>query len=396
MSIELNVEQADAVELICSAPIGVVTGGAGTGKTTCLRTALDRLDDEGVDYALASPTGKAAKRMQEATGRDASTIHRLLKYTPSGFLHTRSEPLDCALVVVDEASMVDVELMDALLDAIDPTATRLILMGDAQQLPSVGPGRVLADLIDSGLVPVVRLVQVHRAAAESWVATQAPRVLLGERLDLRERDDFVCVFGADMERLAKAVVERMEAFESAGIDAQVLVPQRTTALGVDELNRRLQLALNGTPGPKAWKIGAKHKAFAGDRVIQTKNDYTRGVFNGEVGVVVGLERIEGVEVLVVDFDGRQVSYAREAAGALQLAYALTIHKSQGSEWPWVIVVCHQAHTYMLSRQLLYTGLTRAKKGVVLVGDQAGLDRALKDASPAKRNTELAERLREAV
>lgn len=397
--ITLDPSQQRAVELLCAAPVGVVTGGAGCGKTTCLRVALDRLDELAISYALAAPTGKAAKRISEATGRSASTIHRLLEYGPNGrgfsmgFARNEGNPLEYDVVIVDEASMLDVELGMALIAALrvdDPASdtarpdTRIVFIGDAQQLPSVGPGRFLADLIDSGKVPVARLTQVHRAAAESWICTEAPKVLRGEWPDLTERHDFRFVEADAHEDALTAIVALAEKFAADGITAQVLTPQKNTALGTETLNRALQDALNPLDGRRVWDGASKLRV--GDRVIQTRNDYTRFVFNGEIGEVVDFDALK----LMVRFDDRVVEYSKDASDALHLAYALTVHKYQGSEVPWAIVVAHGSHQYMQSRQLLYTALTRAKKGVVMVGNRKGVDAALKDESPSQRNTELSE------
>lgn len=394
--ITLDPSQQRAVELLCAAPVGVVTGGAGCGKTTCLRVALDRLDELAISYALAAPTGKAAKRISEATGRSASTIHRLLEYGPNGrgfqmgFARNEGNPLDHDVVIVDEASMLDVELGMALVaalrveDSLDRPDTRIVFIGDAQQLPSVGPGRFLADLIDSGKVPVARLTQVHRAAAESWICTEAPKVLRGEWPDLTERHDFRFVEADAHEDALTAIVALAEKFAADGITAQVLTPQKNTALGTETLNRALQDALNPLDGRRVWDGASKLRV--GDRVIQTRNDYTRFVFNGEIGEVVDFDALK----LMVRFDDRVVEYSKDASDALHLAYALTVHKYQGSEVPWAIVVAHGSHQYMQSRQLLYTALTRAKKGVVMVGNRKGVEAALKDESPSQRNTELAD------
>lgn len=406
-NIVLDPSQEAAVELLLEARVGIVTGGPGTGKTTTLRTALDRLDalpapkrdDETRDFAryrLAAPTGKAARRMGEATGREAVTIHRLLDYGPRfdgrgvGFRRDENSPIEADLVVVDESSMIDVRLGAALMRAIDFGRTRLVLVGDADQLPSVGPGRVFADLIESGEVPVARLSTLHRAAAGSWVCANAPVVLEGSRPSLLERSDFRWVpaeAAVDAARLAVEVIARD--LPARGIEgAQLLVPQRTGSAGVDSLNKTLQAELNPPrPGEKAWKREG-FELRPGDRVIQTVNSYELGVMNGEVGEVLRAD-----SELVVDFDGREVAYNAMTVAGLRLAYALTIHKSQGSEWPWVVVLCHSTHAYMLSRQLLYTAITRAKKGVVLVGDERGLDLALMNVAPTKRNTTLVERLK---
>lgn len=397
----LDPSQERAAELIRTAPFGVVTGGPGTGKSTTLRTALDALDAQGQSYELAAPTGKAAKRMSEVTGRDARTIHRLLEYKPGmGWGRNRMNPLGCDLVVVDEASMLDVELAATLFDAVTDR-TRVVLIGDANQLPSVGPGRVLADLVESSAVPVARLTTVHRAAAESWVCSNAPLMLEGLPLDLSPRHDFRFVEVESADRIPAAVGKLVQG-EFQG--AQVLAPQNTGVAGVAALNLALQATLNPPRDGSAemsvgegieWKLG--DTTFrAGDRVIQTKNDYkllsldgqSLGVFNGEVGEVESVDTRE----MIINFGDRRVPYNKGQAMALDLAYALTVHKSQGSEFPWALCIVHSSHTYMLTRQLVYTAITRAKKGVVIVGDLKGLHVALSGKKPPVRNTSLVEQM----
>jgi exodeoxyribonuclease V alpha subunit len=393
----LDPSQELAVDLMCSAPLGVVTGGPGTGKTTCMRTALDRLDEAGLTYALGSATGKASRRMTEATGRPALTLHRLLEWTPreQRFSRSAAYPIDEDVVIVDEASMLDVKLACSLLDAIQGR-TRLVLVGDQDQLPPVGAGAVLADLIASGRVPVARLTTLHRAAQESWVCSQAPVILSGRVPDLRERPDFLFVEEADrdaaVQALVDVVVRRLPARGVAPEAIQVLVPQNVGRAGADVLNTQLQALLNRAGGGEKWKLGGQ-AIGRGDRVIQTKNVYTADgagdVMNGETGTVT---RVEGRELDVRFDDGRTVLYDRDRAEKLRLSYALSTHKSQGSEFAWVVVLVHSTHTQMLSRNLLYTAITRAKKGVVIVGDRTGVERAVKNARDMKRNTGLVDRL----
>lgn len=388
---QLDPSQELAVQLVCSAPFGIVTGGPGTGKSTCLRVALDRLDEAGVSYALASPTGKAARRMSEATGRPASTIHRLLEWTWSGWTFHAEHPLEVDVVIIDESSMLDVELAAALVAACPHS--RLVFVGDANQLPSVGPGRILADLVDSGTVPVARLTHVHRAAAESWVCRNAPRVLAGEPLELEPCPDFRYFETEDIADAARAVCRIVAMPEYRG--AQILAPQRNTAGGVETLNAALQYQLNPPRAAAAeWKLGDK-VLRQGDRVIQTVNAYKLqstkgelGVFNGEVGEIIDVG-----EKLTVDFGDRRVPYGKDEAVHLDLAYALTVHKCQGSEFPWVVCIVHSTHSFMLTRQLFYTAITRAKKGVVIVGNAQGLRTATSAKVPPKRNTTLVERMR---
>lgn len=410
-AITLDPSQAAAVELMLTARVGVVTGGPGTGKTTITRAALDRLDAAWADmpddqdprwddfdaeplscYQLAAPTGKAARRMSEATGREACTIHRLLAYgqgQPWG--HTRRRPLRTRCVIIDEASMVDVELAAALFDAIDPETTRLILVGDRNQLPSVGAGKVFADLISSEAVPVAELTTLHRSAAESWVCRNAPLVLEGRKPSLQPLPDFQWLSVPTAHAAAHAALSW-----ARQMGAQILIPQRTTDCGTNAVNRLVQAETNPKRQGEA-AVAVKGRDEAGsyelrprDRVIQTRNDYERDVMNGETGVVLDITE---AGVVTVDFDGREVELSGLDVHRLQLAYALTVHKSQGSEWPWVVALCHSSHTHMLSRALLYTAITRAKKGVVLVGDEQGLERALDNDRDARRNTTLAQRIR---
>lgn len=427
MSVDLDPSQRRAVDLVCDmrpgAPrIAVITGGPGTGKTTSLRAALDRLDEAGVDYVLASPTGKAARRMQEATGRTAGTVHRLLEYDPmgrgygkrDGFLRHAEDPVEADLVVIDESSMLDIELAHSLLDACGRffcvkrrawVFTRIVLVGDKDQLPPVGPGRPFADLIASDdHVPVARLTTLHRAAAASWVCTQSREILAGRVPDLAERPDFRWRESDDrggaVELLEQEVVRLMG---EHGPDAvQALIPQNVGPAGCARINVELQAKLNPASregGGRSWKT-ADGRIYVGDQVIQTRNDYLldegRGVMNGECGRVASI----GEDGLVVCFDPgpdeRRVRYSPSAAKGLRLAYALTCHKAQGSEWAWVVVLAHSTHTQMLSRGWLYTAVTRAKTGVVLVGDRVGVERAVKNARDEKRNSGLVGRLKEGI
>lgn len=391
--ITLDASQERAVDLICTAKVGIVTGGPGRGKTTVLRYALDQLDAEGMRYELASPTGKASKRIQESTGRDARTIHRLLGYRPGqGWGRDELYPLDTDLVVIDESSMMDIELGAALFSAIDPRRTRLILIGDADQLPPVGPGRPFGDMVDKGAVPIVRLDTLHRSAQQSWIHLNAPRILVGELPDLQRRTDFRFVEVNDSAGILPEVCRLVKGVFPHEIDAdvQVLIPQRPGVAGIEAANVALQDRINPRQNGHPYLPRDKHELRLGDRVIQTRNDYVLGVFNGEIGDVVELS----AGTVLVQFDGRgSIKYTLDQANALQLAYALTVHRAQGSEFPWVIVVCHSTHSFILTRQLIYTAVTRGKQGVILVGDDKGLRTALSDRKPPKRNTALIERLK---
>lgn len=391
MIIEYDPSQLAAIKLAIAEPISIITGGPGTGKSTILAEALRRYAGNGERVALAAPTGKAAKRMQEATGRPAQTIHRLLKWNPieGGFYHGEGVPLDVDVVVIDEASMVDVALFACLLEAIAPTRTRLVLVGDANQLPSVGPGAILADLVRSDLVPCARLTQVHRSKAESWICTNAPRVLAGESIEIdNSRGDFEYV-----ECDAAGNVPKFCGDAFAELGAQVLVPQKTGKAGAEAINTAMQARFNPLrPGEVAWGK-APNQLRPRDRVIHVKNDYDLGVFNGECGEIVSIDSDAGAMLVQYPDRNGPVLYNKAAAWNLRLSYALTIHKSQGSEWPWVIVVVHNTHSYMLTRQLLYTAITRGKEGVVIVGNPAGVANALKSKRDSSRNTALCDRIR---
>lgn len=405
---KLDPKQQEAVDLICTGKIGIITGGPGTGKTTCLRAAVERLQEERRTVQLLAPTGKAARRMSEACGREASTIHRAL-----GFLDRDWDPdaptlLEASVVLVDEASMLDTDLAAWLFDSISEMRTSIFFIGDIDQLPSIGPGYVLGDLIATGEVPVVRLETLHRAAQESWVCRNAPRILAGdfEALELDNRSDFafVRVGPKTIDRLVdmielelnetQRVLETVLTMEQAFEQTQVLIPQRRGPLGVNRVNALLQSAVQGENPGRGWEIDGEVQVYEGDKVMQTKNDYQLRLMNGEQGIVAGTRRDEAV--LVVEVDGRTYAFNKLQALQLQLSYATTIHKAQGSQWPNVIVVCHSAHSFMLTRQLLYTAVTRAQKRLVICGDEEGIKRALRTNRVQDRQTGLKQAVLEAA
>ena len=387
--------QAEAVDTALASKMLVITGGPGVGKTTLVNSILKILLAKTVTIALCAPTGRAAKRLFESTRIEAKTIHRLLETDPrtGQFQRDENNPLDCDLLVVDETSMVDVPLMRALLRAL-PDRAALLLVGDVDQLPSVGPGQVLADIIASGAVPVMRLTEVFRQAAESRIIVNAHRINQGLMPDLAraESGDFYFVNAADPEegvRKVLAVVrERIpKRFRLDSIrDVQVLCPMNRGGLGARSLNIELQKALN-PPGEN--RIDRFGWTFCpGDKVMQVENDYDKDVYNGDLGVVSRIATEEGE--LVADFDGRKITYGFGELDELVLAYATTIHKSQGSEYPAVVIPLTTQHYPMLQRNLVYTGVTRGKRLVVLVGQRKALAIAVKGARTRRRWSKLRE------
>jgi exodeoxyribonuclease V alpha subunit len=368
----LAASQRAAIETVLKSKVTIVTGGPGVGKTTLLDAILRILIAKGTKLLLAAPTGRAAKRMAEQTGIEAKTIHRLLETDPKngGFRRDADNPLECDLLVLDETSMVDVPLMFAVMKAIPPGAG-LLLVGDVDQLPSVGPGQVLADIIDSGAIPVARLTEVFRQAAESRIVVNAHSINRGEAPEwpkASEASDFYFVEAGEPEAGAAKVVEivRDRIPKRFGLDpigdVQVLCPMQRGALGTRALNADLQKALNPNLAVGIERFGS---SFApGDKVMQTENDYDREVFNGDLGRILRIDQAEGV--LWADFDGREVEYPFGELDMLVPAYATTIHKSQGSEYPAVVVTFATQHYTMLARNLVYTAVTRGKRLVVIV------------------------------
>lgn len=411
--IELSAEQARAVTEAFRHGVLIITGGPGTGKTTIIRTLLELCQSRGLSAILAAPTGRAAKRMSEATGYSARTIHRTLEvsFSPVGgleFQRNEDNPLEADLVVIDEASMVDLSLMYHLLKAVEPP-TRLVLVGDVDQLPAVGPGAVLRDSINSRALPVVRLTHIFRQAGESLIVINAHRMNAGQMPILNEKDrDFFFIEETDPSRILSTVVslcaKRLpEKLYEWGLspdplsDIQVITPMRRTAIGVDALNDELQKALN-PPGWGKAEVGGRGQVLrTGDKVMQVRNNYTKEVYNGDIGVIRAVDQETGQ--LAVAFPGetgpRVVLYEREELDELVLAYATTVHKSQGSEYPVVVMPVSTQHYLMLQRHLLYTAITRAKRLVVLVGTKKALAIAVRNNRLEDRYTRLADRLRDA-
>ena len=393
----LSTEQMRALETALSSAVTVITGGPGTGKTTILRSLLVALSEAGLKPTLAAPTGRAARRLQDATGRDARTIHRLLEYSPETQDFVRGErfPLRTNYLIVDEASMMDLELASSLLSALMPKCS-LVLVGDRDQLPSVGPGSVLKDVIASGLVPVVQLREVYRQARESRIIANAHGLNRGYFPDVSndpEGDFFFIERAAPEEVLAtikQLVHERLVGkfgIRAPG-DIQVLSPMNRGPLGTQLLNRELQQLLN--PAGRGIRAGER-EIREGDRVIQLRNDYEKGIFNGSIGRVGSVDVERGR--VTVAFEEGYADYDQSELEELGLGYAISVHKSQGSQYPAVIVPVHPSHYLMLRRNLLYTAITRAERVCVLVGTKAALQQAVRNQDERRRASRLAERLR---
>jgi exodeoxyribonuclease V alpha subunit len=402
IGLALAASQVAAIRLALRSKVLVMTGGPGVGKTTIVKVILRILAAKRVRLLLCAPTGRAAKRMTEATGFEAKTIHRLLEVDPKGggFKRGDDNPLDCDLLVVDETSMVDVVLMQALIKAV-PDKAAVLIVGDIDQLPSVGPGQVLADVISSGTVSVVRLTEVFRQAAQSRIITSAHRINQGGIPDLSPPatdSDFYFVQAGDPETAVLRIIELVKTRipKRFGLDPtrdiQVLCPMNRGGVGARSLNIELQAALNPAGERKVERFGW---AFAsGDKVMQIENDYEKDVYNGDIGYIDNVDPDDGE--LTASFDGRTVTYGFGELDSLMPAYAATIHKSQGSEYPAVVIPVMTQHYVMLQRNLLYTGVTRGKKLVVLVGQKKAVAIAVRNVSGRRRWSKLSEWLRNSL
>jgi exodeoxyribonuclease V alpha subunit len=396
---KLSAQQQSAVRMALDHPVSILTGGPGTGKTTCLQALITELEVLHKRYALASPTGRAAKRLSEATGRPASTIHRLLEFSPvEGFKHNPQNPLNIDFLIVDEVSMLDLLLANNLLKALRP-GTHLLLVGDVDQLPSVGAGDVLRDIIASGIVPVTRLTTIFRQAANSQIVTNAHRINQGKMPVFSSREesgDFYLFPAEDAAGAADWVMEvvTQRIPQKFGYDPlqeiQVLAPIYRGPAGVMALNERLQEKLNppAASKPERRLFGVTFRA--GDKVMQTRNNYDKDVYNGDIGFIRSMDVID--HTLRVDFDGRAATYEWNEVDELALAYAISVHKAQGSEFLAVVLPVVTQHYMMLQRNLLYTAITRARKLCVLTGSQRAIGMAVRNNKVTQRFTALEWRL----
>ena len=398
LNISLAAEQLEAVRTAARSKVMVLTGGPGTGKTTIINAIIKLFGEVRARILLAAPTGRAAKRMSETSGRESRTIHRLLEYSPKedGFARNEDNPLACGLLVVDEASMMDTLLFYHLLKAV-PLGATLVLVGDVHQLPSVGPGNVLSDIITSGVVPVVELTEIFRQSAESEIICNAHLINKGEIPSLessKERlSDFYFIHQNDAERAAELIVDLVRnhiprRFNLDPVDdIQVLTPMHKGAVGAGRMNASLQEALN----PHGIEVRRGDRCFRlHDKVMQIRNNYDKDVFNGDMGRISFMDVRE--RTLSITFDERVVPYDFDELDEIAPAYAISIHKSQGSEYPAVVIPVMMQHYVLLQRNLIYTGVTRGKKLVILVGESRALHTAIKNNKTRKRFTRLAQRL----
>ena len=400
--VSLSKSQTCAVNDAANHKISCITGGPGVGKTTVLNSIIKIVQAKKAKVTLCAPTGRAAKRLSESTQMEAKTIHRLLEFDPSSFSfsHNEDNPIQTDLLVVDEASMIDISLMNSLLKAL-PDRSAILIVGDIDQLPSVGPGSVLADIINSEYIKVVRLTEIFRQAAHSQIIVNAHRINSGLspiKSEPGTQSDFFIIHANDAEdiyaKLTTVITQRLpQVFSVDPIkDVQILTPMNRGGLGVKSLNIELQKLLNPSPVESITKFGWQFGV--GDKVIQTSNNYDKDVFNGDLGTIIQVDHIEN-EVTAL-FDDKKVVYDFGELDELDLAYAISIHKSQGSEYPVVIIPLAMQHYMMLQRNLFYTGVTRGKKLVIVIGEPKAIAMAAKNIKQSRRITKLAGRLKEAL
>ncbi len=396
LSLKLAESQKEALKLILQSKVSIVTGGPGVGKTTLIKSLLTILAAKHMEILLTAPTGRAAKRMSETTGMNAKTIHRLLEYDPEkhDFKRNADNPLECHLLVVDETSMLDVPLMNSLLKAL-PWDAALILVGDIDQLPSVGPGSVLESIIDSNIFPVARLTEIFRQAAQSQIALNAHRINQGQMPIIpskEETSDFYFIESKTPEDCKEKILELVKnripkAFKVDPLtDIQVLCPMNRGGVGARSLNIELQKVLSPLTPNRVERFGSSYSV--GDKVMQITNNYDKDVYNGDIGYIKEVRQEE--QELFIDFEGRLIAYDFGELDEIVLAYAISIHKSQGSEYSVIMIPLMMQHYPMLKRNLLYTGITRGKKLVILVGQKKALAMAVKDKNTKKRYTKLKE------
>jgi exodeoxyribonuclease V alpha subunit len=396
--ITLAIQQEEAVLKSLDSKIHIITGGPGTGKSTITKVVLQMCLEEQAEVVLAAPTGRASKRLAEITTQEAFTLHTLLVYDfmTGGFRKNHYDPLTCNVLIVDEASMIDTFLMRSLLQAL-PDNCKLILVGDIDQLPSVGAGNILSDLIDSGRVPVTRLTEIFRQAVNSTITTNAHKINQGifPNVQIEKDSDFFFITERAPERIIQNIYGLIDkrlpkAYQLHKLkDIQLLCPMNKGKIGSTELNRILQLKLN--PNKKDEETGVGHRKFVeGDKVIQTRNNYDKGVYNGDIGYIKKIASVD--KQLFVEFDGKYIEYDFASLIDLELAYAVSVHKYQGSESPCIIMPIHESYNRLLYRNLVYTGVTRGKKLVIMIGTKEALNQAIKNNKANQRYTGLVDLL----